>query len=211
MFTGIIEEIGRIASVTNSKVIVKSAKILADTNLGDSISVNGVCLTVTNIGKSSFEADVSHETFRVTALRNLKSGDSVNLERAMPANGRFGGHIVTGHIDGTARIISITKNNEFYDLIIELNEALLKYIVKKGSVAINGISLTVANTDGNTFNVEIIPHTINNTNLKFAKVGDIVNIETDIFARYIEKFLFLNKNNNEKDKITMEMLKDNGF
>lgn len=208
MFTGIIEEIGRIASVTNSKVIVKSAKILADTNLGDSISVNGVCLTVTKIGKSSFEADVSQETFRVTALRNLKSGDSVNLERAMPANGRFGGHIVTGHIDGTARIISITKNNEFYDLIIELNEAQLKYIVKKGSVAINGISLTVADIDKKNIKIAVIPFTFENTALNKLSIGDYVNIETDILSKYVENFLSTRDN---KTEINMDFLIKNGF
>ena len=208
MFTGIIEEIGKIASITASKIIVESEKILAGTNIGDSISVNGVCLTVTKIGKSSFDADVSQETFRVTALRNLKSGDSVNLERAMPADGRFGGHIVTGHIDGIARVISINKKNEFYDLVIELDETQAQYTVKKGSIAINGISLTVADINKRIIKIAVIPFTFENTVLNKLSSGDYVNIETDILSKYVEKFLSTRDN---KTEINMDFLIKNGF
>ena len=208
MFTGIIEEIGKIASITASKIIVESEKILAGTNIGDSISVNGVCLTVTKIGKCSFEADVSQETFRVTALRNLKSGDCVNLERAMPADGRFGGHIVTGHIDGIARVISINKKNEFYDLVIELDETQAQYTVKKGSIAINGISLTVADINKRIIKIAVIPFTFENTVLNKLSSGDYVNIETDILSKYVEKFLSTRDN---KTEINMDFLIKNGF
>ena len=213
MFTGLIEST---AEIKNYKETSEGAVISLDSDFanmvktGDSISVNGVCLTVVEIYGNTLSFEISKETLRIVKI-NYKKGVIVNLERAMGINSRFDGHIVSGHIDGIATIKKIENDGFSYKFSFESTNEVTKYIVKKGSVAINGISLTVANTDGNTFNVEIIPHTINNTNLKFAKVGDIVNIETDIFARYIEKFLFLNKNNNEKDKITMEMLKDNGF
>ena len=213
MFTGLIEST---AEIKNYKETSEGAVISLDSDFanmvktGDSISVNGVCLTVVEIYGNTLSFEISKETLRIVKI-NYKKGVIVNLERAMGINSRFDGHIVSGHIDGIATIKKIENDGFSYKFSFESTNEVTKYIVKKGSVAINGIRLTVANTDGNTFNVEIIPHTINNTNLKFAKVGDIVNIETDIFARYIEKFLFLNKNNNEKDKITMEMLKDNGF
>ena len=213
MFTGLIEST---AEIKNYKETSEGAVISLDSDFanmvktGDSISVNGVCLTVVEIYGNTLSFEISKETLRIVKI-NYKKGVIVNLERAMGINSRFDGHIVSGHIDGIATIKKIENDGFSYKFSFESTNEVTKYIVKKGSVAINGISVTVANTDGNTFNVEIIPHTINNTNLKFAKVGDIVNIETDIFARYIEKFLFLNKNNNEKDKITMEMLKDNGF
>ena len=213
MFTGLIEST---AEIKNYKETSEGAVISLDSDFanmvktGDSISVNGVCLTVVEIYGNTLSFEISKETLRIVKI-NYKKGVIVNLERAMGINSRFDGHIVSGHIDGIATIKKIENDGFSYKFSFESTNEVTKYIVKKGSVAINGISLTVANTDGNTFNVEIIPHTINNTNLKFAKVGDIVNIETDIFARYIEKFLFLNKNNNEKNKITMEMLKDNGF
>ena len=213
MFTGLIETIAQIKDykeTSNGAIISVDAVFASEVKTGDSISVNGVCLTVVKIYRNILSFEISKETLKVANF-NYKKGAVVNLERAMSAASRFDGHIVTGHIDGTAEIIKIEKDGFSYNFEFKIAEEITKYIVKKGSVTINGISLTVADVADKTFNVEIIPHTIENTNLKFAQIGDIVNIETDIFARYIEKFLYLNKNNNEKSKITMKMLKDNGF
>ena len=208
MFTGITEEKGKIQTIRNNFVIIECLMILDKCKIGDSIAVNGVCLTVTEIGKSFFKADISPETFNVTALKYLKTGDSVNLERAMPANGRFGGHIVSGHIDGTARVINILKNNDFYDIEIELNPSESRYVIRKGSVTINGISLTVASIEGERIKIALIPHTYENTNLSNLKIGDYVNIEVDIVAKYIEKFLSTRDN---KSGVNMDFLERNGF
>lgn len=208
MFTGIIEELGKVLTITSNKITIECKLVLEDINLGDSIAINGVCLTVTKISSGSFEADVSPETFKVTCLNDLKSGSKVNLERAMPANGRFGGHIVSGHVDGVGIIESILPNQEFYDVKIKLESKELRYIVKKGSVAVNGISLTVAEIFLNTIRLAIIPHTFEKTNLKELKSGDFVNIETDIMAKYIEKFLSTSDN---KSSIDLDFLQRNGF
>ena len=208
MFTGISEETGIVQTVTERKVVIQCKQVLDGTKIGDSIAVNGVCLTVTAIDKNSFTADISPETFMVTALHELRTGYEVNLERALPVNGRFGGHIVSGHVDGIAKIASISPNNEFFDLIIDLNPREAKYIVKKGSVAVNGISLTVADISGNVLKIAVIPHTFRNTNLKYLKSGDYVNIEVDILAKYIEKFLSMSDN---KSRLDVDFLQRNGF
>jgi len=208
MFTGIIEESGKIQTVTQNKISVKAKTVLEGTKLGDSIAVNGVCLTVTNMGTDYFDADISPETMKVTALGQLKSGSLVNLERALPANGRLGGHFVSGHIDGLGRGKYINKNDNFYNIGIELPAELSKYVVKKGSITINGISLTVADINENIIEIAVIPHTFNNTNLKHLQVNDYVNIETDILAKYVEKFLSTSDN---KSGISMEFLLENGF
>lgn len=208
MFTGIVEEVGKIQSITENKVVVGCRLVLDGTKIGDSIAVNGVCLTVTELADTFFEADVSEETFRVSALSKLQSGSRVNLERALPADGRFGGHIVSGHIDGVGKIVSIKKNNEFCDLEINLEPDEAKYVVKKGSVAINGISLTVAEVCDKIIKIAVIPHTFENTSLKDAKVGDYVNIETDILSKYIEKFLSTGDN---RSRISVDFLQRNGF
>ena len=208
MFTGITEEKGKIQSIGNDYIIVKCSKVLEGSNIGDSIAVNGVCLTLTEIGRDFFKADVSPETFKVTAFSKLKTGDFVNLERAMPAEGRFGGHIVSGHVDGIARVISIVKNNDFYNLIIELNEDEIRYTVKKGSITINGVSLTIADIEGERAEFAVIPHTWEATNLSDLKTGDFVNIEVDILAKYVEKFLSTRDN---KSGINMDFLVKNGF
>ena len=208
MFTGIIEETGKISSVTKNQICVECKKIPDDISLGDSIAVNGVCLTVVNFTDRGFTADVSPETFSVTALNNLKSGDYVNLERAMPANGRFGGHIVSGHVDGVGKIVSIKPNKGFYDIKIELAEENAKYVIKKGSVTIDGISLTIAQIDKNLVTIAVIPHTFENTNLKGLKTGDFVNIEVDIIAKYIEKFLLTSDN---RSGIDIDFLQRTGF
>ena len=208
MFTGIIEEIGKVLSITEKKAVIECKMVLESTKIGDSIAVNGTCLTVTEIGTHSFSADVSPETFMVTALHELKPGSSVNLERAMPADGRFGGHIVSGHIDGIGKVGNVTPNNGFFDLSIELNPKDARYVVKKGSIAINGVSLTVADISGNAIKIAVIPHTFRNTTLKNLQTGNYVNIEVDILAKYVEKFLSTSDN---KSRIDMDFLKRNGF
>ena len=208
MFTGLIEEVGKIQCITSNKIIVECKTVLENTKVGDSIALNGVCLTATKIEPKSFTADVSPETFRVSALETLKNGSLVNLERAMPANGRFGGHIVSGHIDGLGKIIDIQKNGNFYDIKIELNPNESKYVIKKGSITIDGISLTVADIDQDIINLAVIPHTYENTNLKSLKRNDFVNIEADITAKYIEKFLSTSDN---KSRISLEFLQEHGF
>ena len=208
MFTGIIEEIGKVLSIAEKKAVIECKMVLENTKIGDSIAVNGVCLTVTAIDNNSFTADVSPETFMVTALNELKSGSFVNLERALPVEGRFGGHIVAGHVDGIGKVGSVTPNNGFFDLSIELNPRESRYVVKKGSIAINGVSLTVANISGNAIKIAVIPHTFRNTCLRELKSGNYVNIEVDILAKYVEKFLSTSDN---KSRIDMDFLKRNGF
>lgn len=206
MFTGIIEEIGEISSITKSTITIKSKTVLEDAKLGDSIAVNGVCLTIVNLKKDEFTANVSEETVKITNFSELKSGDFVNLERALSLSSRLGGHIVTGHIDTVGEIVSIIDKNEFYDLSVKFDKNFENYVVKKGSITINGISLTIAEINNNSVSVAIIPHTFNNTILNTLKSKDSVNIEFDILAKYVEKNLST-KNNS----ITMNFLEENGF
>ena len=208
MFTGIIEETGRVKTVTNNKITIFAKTVLSKTKTGDSISVNGVCLTVNLIGNDFFEADVSPETLRVTAFNELKTGSLVNLERAVQVGSRLGGHIVSGHIDGIGRVKYIKHDGQFFNLTLEVSSELARYIVQKGSITVNGISLTVADIDGRNVTIAVIPHTFENTNLKTLKVGDFVNIETDILAKYVEKFL---STDNNKSGISMEFLAEHGF
>ena len=208
MFTGIIEEVGLVKAITNNKIVVKCSDILSQIALGDSVAVNGVCLTVTAFDSVEFCADISPETYRITNLQNIKLNDFVNLERAMLANGRFGGHIVSGHIDGIGQIVSVISNSDFYDFEIKLAPTEARYVIKKGSITINGISLTVAEVVNDRVKLAIIPHTFENTNLKRLKIGDVVNVEVDIFAKYIEKFLSTSDN---KSRIDMDFLQRNGF
>lgn len=196
MFTGIVEEIGKIKSFDGKRLVVECSKVLKETKLGDSISINGCCQTVVSMSSNSFSADVSAETLRVT--KGFKTGENVNLERALTPQTRMGGHIVQGHVDGVARYLG--------EMRFEVPKELDKYIVYKGSIAVNGVSLTVSRNEGNTFCVAIIPHTLENTNLKDLKTGDLVNIETDILGRYVEKFLSTKDNN-----LTEDFLKENGF
>ena len=196
MFTGIVEEIGKIKSFDGKRLVVECSKVLKGTKLGDSISINGCCQTVVSISSNSFSADVSAETLRVT--KGFKTAENVNLERALTPQTRMGGHIVQGHVDGVARYLG--------EMRFEVPKELDKYIVYKGSITVNGVSLTVSRNEGNTFCVAIIPHTLENTNLKDLKTGDLVNIETDILGRYVEKFLSTKDNN-----LTEDFLKENGF
>lgn len=219
MFTGLIEEIGKVVKVNmgsqSGTVEIQTDKILKDTNIGDSIAVNGVCLTVTNINKNIFMADVMAETFRRSSLGNLLSGSYVNLERAMSANGRFGGHIVSGHIDGTGKIEDIKSEENAIWYTISASEEILRYIVEKGSIALDGISLTIAYVDKKCFKVSIIPHTKAETILQYKRRGNIINIECDVVGKYVEKLLGLSNDKQDKaekkSNITMEFLMENGF
>jgi len=215
MFTGIVEEIGTVvdfeASQNILRIKVQASKVLEETYLGDSISTNGVCLTVTGIGKNHFYADVMGETVRRSNLGTLKKGDKVNLERAMAANSRFGGHIVSGHIDGKGKITSYEKEGNAVWITIDTGKEVLKYIVEKGSIAIDGISLTVAYVDEKKIKVSIIPHTSEETTLLKKKIGEEVNLECDVIGKYVEKLLGFNKKNDEKKSITMDFLINNGF
>lgn len=213
MFTGIIEECGRVKSLTISgssgKIIIGAFKVLEETNIGDSIAVNGVCLTVTDIGRNEFTADIMAETARRSSLSKLKPGESVNLERAMSANGRFGGHIVSGHIDGTGTIVSKIEEENAVWVQISTSSAILRLIVEKGSIAIDGISLTVAKVSESDFSVSIIPHTAKETTLLNKKSGDIVNLENDIIGKYVERlinFRAADENEHRSSGLTMEML-----
>lgn len=217
MFTGIIEEIGTVKSVekgrTSSRLKLKGRKIFEDMNMGDSIAVNGVCLTVCSFGTDWFEADVMHETLNRTALGGLTIGSEVNMERAMKADGRFGGHIVSGHIDGVGTIRSQKNDGIAVWVNIETNASVMKYIVEKGSIAIDGISLTVARVHENGFEVSLIPHTGENTTLLKKSAGDKVNLENDIIGKYVERLMSLQENEkkNERKGITTEFLMENGF
>lgn len=205
MFTGIIEEKGMISRImkTASQAIltIKAKKVMEDIHIGDSIAVNGICLTVTSFSANEFQADVMHETLDRTSLKMLKPGSSVNLERAMAAGGRFGGHMVSGHIDGTGRITDIKEDSLAIWYTIETSPEILHYIVEKGSIAIDGISLTVAKVTQTTFAVSTIPHTRVVTTLGERRAGDLVNLENDIVGKYVEKFIY--------EKKTHEIMKEN--
>ncbi|MEG1315621.1 MAG: riboflavin synthase [Anaerovoracaceae bacterium] len=215
MFTGIIEEIGTIKSMgrgAKSSVLTIGAKeIFDDIKLGDSIAVNGVCLTVTSFTQNTFCADVMHETLNRSSLGSLKNGSHVNLERAMMANGRFGGHIVSGHIDGVGKITDIHRDDNAIWYTISTTEKLLRYIIEKGSIAIDGISLTVATVSRQNFSVSIIPHTASNTILSEKKVGDVVNLENDVVGKYIEKLMKPQETQKTNSNITPEFLWKSGY
>ncbi len=208
MFTGIVEETGTIIAIGANSITIECQKILEDVKLGDSIMVNGVCQTVIDFGENFFRANLSQETLNITTFSDSKQGDIVNLERALTLNTRLGGHLVSGHTDCKGQLISVQKNNQFYDMTFEIPAEFAKYIAYKGSITVNGISLTIAEINNNTVKVAVIPHTFENTNLKTLKNGDFVNIETDILAKYVEKMLSANDN---KSKINMKFLAENGF
>ncbi|HEX5323344.1 MAG TPA: riboflavin synthase, partial [Capsulimonadaceae bacterium] len=193
MFTGIIEEVGTVKSIEradeHARLSVSGKGIAQDTRVGDSISVNGVCLTVVQKKGNSVSFDAVYETLRKTALGHLASGDSVNLERAMPVGGRFGGHFVQGHVDATGSIASIRQVDNSFLIFIDVPRDLMRYIVRKGSIAVDGISLTVVDAEDKTFSVSIIPHTWEGTNLSGKHAGDPVNIETDVLAKYVERLV----------------------
>lgn len=211
MFTGIIEEIGKVERIQkdsrNCKLSIKASKILTDIHLGDSIAVNGICLAVTHFNHQSFTVDVMNETWSRTALTLLKHGSEVNLERALSVNGRLGGHVVTGHIDGTGKISSIKKDDNAVWYQINTQKEILDLIVEKGSITIDGISLTVAKVSKVNFSVSVIPHTLKQTILKSKQVGSTVNLENDILGKYVQKLM----DNSPKSEISKELLYQNGF
>ena len=217
MFTGIIEEIGEIQSIKkgdkSSRLLIKANKVLKDTKIGDSISTNGVCLTVTSISSNSFEADVMAETLRKSDLGDLKKLNKVNLERALSIKSRLGGHIVSGHIDGVGKIVDFTKEDNAVWITIKAPIEILRYIVLKGSIAIDGVSLTVAYVDDEIFKVSIIPHTGEEIILLNKKTGETVNLECDVIGKYVEKLLKLDDKKTEvkENTITEDFLKNNGF
>lgn len=215
MFTGLIEEIGRVESIIKSaksaKITIKAKKVLEGVKLGDSICTNGVCLTVTSFGSSRFSVDVMAETMRRSNLRNFSPGDEVNLERALNLGDRLGGHIVSGHIDGIGTIENFEQEDNAVWITIAASPEILKYIVQKGSIAIDGVSLTVAYVDDSVFKVSIIPHTKDMTTLLRKKAGDEVNLECDMIGKYIEKFLESKEQAPAKKGIDFNFLSENGF
>ncbi len=212
MFTGLIEEIGQIRSIENfgdgSRLHINATKILDDINLGDSIAVNGVCLTVVSHSDNSFSVEAVKETMTRSALSELKIHQNVNLERALKANSRLGGHFVQGHVDGIGTVLAMDKQDPGYLLKIKLPADLSRFLVEKGSIAINGISLTLASVDNDRISLAIIPHTVQATTLHALKSGDSVNIEVDVLGKYIYKMVgpFA-----QQSGITLEKLKDFGF
>ncbi len=214
MFTGIIEEIGTVKAIklgrVSASLSINAHFVISDLRIGDSINTNGACLTVTDFNSSSFKVDVMAETMRRTNLNLLKSGSKVNLERALKLSDRLGGHMVSGHIDGTGTITQVDQEEIATWYTIRAEKEVLRYIIKKGSVAIDGISLTVADILDTSFKISIIPHTAKETTLLSKRTGSIVNIENDLTAKYIEKFTLLNKESNKRS-IDMSFLKDNGF
>lgn len=206
MFTGIVEEIGKIESISQGKLTVSAQKVLENVKLGDSIAVNGVCLTVLNFTDYSFSVETMPETMRRTNLGRLTVGKRVNLERALLVGGRLGGHFVQGHIDGTGQVIALKPEGEALIVRFQAPVELSRYIVDKGFIAIDGVSLTVVNRDSNSFSVSIVSYSRLNTILGYLQTGDIVNLEVDILAKYVESI-----NSNEIPGITLEFLAKHGF
>ncbi len=211
MFTGIVEEIGTVKMKKAGVLELNATKVLEDVHLGDSIAVNGVCLTVTSFTSHSFCVDVMPETFRRTSLGILKPGSKVNLERAMAANGRFGGHIVAGHVDATGTISNVQAEDNAVWMTIETPRALLKYIIEKGSITMDGVSLTVAAVSNHDFKVSLIPTTAAETILLSKNVGDPINLEVDMIGKYVEKLLSFRDEEPKKSNITLEFLAQHGY
>ncbi len=189
MFTGIVEEVGRVSSLSDYRLVLNAEKVVSDAKIGDSISVNGACLTVVDFDASSFAVDLAPETLRRTSLGQAGTGSAVNLERALSASDRMGGHIVQGHVDGTGAITGLTPEADCYIMEIDAPESLVPYIVEKGFIAVDGISLTVVQRTDSRFTISVIPFTMQNTNLHERTVGDRVNLEADILAKYVESLL----------------------
>lgn len=217
MFTGIIEEVGEVKAVTlgarSMKLKISAKKILSDIQVGDSIAVNGICLTVTSYTGKDFTADAMPETVRVTSFSKMKSGDWVNLERALTLNRRLGGHIVSGHVDGLGEITEMNRDDNAVFIQVKIPESLAKYIVSKGSITIDGISLTVVSCARTWFSVSVIPHTASETTLGLKKPGDMVNIENDMLGKYIERLLNFSQEETQsvKSGIDAAFLTQHGF
>ena len=189
MFTGIVEEVGSVAAISHNGMTVRAATVMSDLKLGDSIAVNGACLTAVAIGDSEFAVDLSPETMRRTSLGDLSPGGAVNLERALSASDRMGGHIVQGHVDGTGRVTSTKDDGDSVIYRVRAPSRLMPYIVEKGFIAVDGISLTVVKVGTSSFTLAVIPYTLHNTNLQTISVGARVNLEADILAKYVENLL----------------------
>ena len=214
MFTGIVEEVGKITVLGTGTLTIQAKKVLEGLQIGDSIAVNGICLTVTGFDTASFGVDVMPETVRRTSFAALKKGSLVNLERALTLSSRLGGHIVSGHIDGVGRIVSLQDEGNAILLKTETSAQILHYIIEKGSVTLDGISLTVAAVDEHSFTVSLIPHTRAVTALKDKKTGDLLNIENDIIGKYVERFVTspLEASSEQgASKLTREFLSQYGF
>ena len=212
MFTGIIEEKGTITSLNklpNGAIItVGCKKVLDDLKIDDSIAINGVCQTVVKLLESGFQVFASYETLNITTFGSLECGDTVNLERALKLSDRLGGHIVCGHVDGVGKLIAREKIGDAYKMTFELPDELIKEVVKKGSIAIDGVSLTIAEVLDNKITIAVIPHTFKNTLLEDLPLNSAVNIETDILGKYVARFIGQNA---QKSKITADFLERNGF
>jgi riboflavin synthase len=216
MFTGIIEEVGTIRDmrlISAGAVITASARIVtSDLKIGDSIAVNGVCLTATKTDPHYFSCDVSAETLRLSSFKQTRQGARINLERSLSIGSRLGGHFVQGHVDGVGRLIFKNRSGEGWEMSFEFPNDLERYLVYKGSIAVDGISLTISSLGSNTFSVAVIPHTLESTNLSQLGVGDIVNLEVDILGKYFERFFQLGLiQDGKRGQMTVEYLKDQGF
>jgi len=206
MFTGIVEEMGRVTSVSSKRLTIAASKALENMGLGGSIAVNGACLTVTDFDASSFSVDIMPETLKRTNLGLLHNGDGVNLERPLSIDGLLGGHLVQGHVDATGRVASVVKDDETTILRFEAPPEVMCYVVDKGFIAVDGISLTVVSIDNGSFEVSVVDYTLKNTTLGSRRVGDLVNLEADIIAKYVVQL-----NKKEKTDITFDFLKEHGF
>lgn len=215
IFTGLVEEMGRVLSITSGdksvQLKIQCSKVLEKAKLGDSIATNGTCLTAIEIGKDYFVADCMHETIKRTNLKRLKSGDIVNLEKSISLSTPLGGHLVTGDVDCEGNIISIERDGIAKVYVIEIENRFMKYIVEKGRVSIDGASLSIVGFENNTFSVSLIPHTQEMITLGKKKVGDFVNIETDLVGKYIERLLNFKEEKKDKSKIDMNFLAKHGF
>lgn len=209
MFTGIIEKIGKVVLAAGSALTVDLGGLANEVKIGDSVAVNGLCLTASKIEGSRVSFDVSPESVKRSTIGSLRVGDDVNIELAMLAGGRFGGHIVQGHVDGTGKVKSVEKSQQFWEISFEVDENLADEMVEKGSVAINGISLTIAGISGGVFSVAVIPVTLADTTLGKVKVGDRVNIETDIIGKMVKKQL--SKLGGGSGGLTIDKLKEMGY
>jgi len=215
MFTGIIEETGKILSLENrgdgARIKIAASLVTRDTLEGDSIAVNGVCLTALNIKLDGFAADVSNETLKRSTLGNLNIGSKVNLERAVTVSSRLGGHIVQGHVDARGKFLTAEQNGDFWTVKIGYPKKIGQYLVYKGSISVEGISLTIANLSDESFDIAIIPKTWEQTNLSTLKNGDAVNLEADVIAKYVERIMLYGKDASKKEEITIEKLTKLGF
>jgi riboflavin synthase len=211
MFTGIIEEMGAVKALRreagSARLTLSASKVLEGTVLGDSICVNGVCLTVVELGKNDFSADVAVETLKVTNLGDLKAGSRVNLERALQLSARIGGHLVSGHVDAVGRVREKREEGNGWRIFIDAPESVLRYVIKKGSIAIDGVSLTVADMDRSGFSIAMIPHTAKLTTLGYKSAGESVNLESDLIGKYVERLL----PGRTDGGVSLDTLKKSGF